>query len=150
MEISGQNWLLSIVGRTIDLSAVTSDRFKIHVQPSINRPWYFERFYAAWDSTADDPSVFSDITFKIVWNSHDHHIPATNTIDLSCTTTPGLNDLTAGTTRPKQFFWKSPRIGWQMAQQDVFEFTIENYLGAGKPDELELMFYGKRIFEKVF
>lgn len=37
-----------------------------------------------------------------------------------------------------------------MAQQDVFEFHVENFLGTGKPDDIELLFYGKRMFEKEF
>lgn len=149
MEISGKNGLLAWVGRTIDLTVVTAPTYSLHVQPSLNMPWYFERFYASWLSDAADPSVYSDISFQLFWNQRNWR-NSNAPIQLTATTTPGLHDQTAANTRPKQIFFRSPRIGFQMSQQDTFEFHIEDYLGAAKPDQIDLLFVGEKITEKVY
>lgn len=149
MEIIKSNALIAWVYRTLDLSNITSPHYTLPIQPSKYNPWLFVRFMAAWKSTNDDPSVFVTPSFKIKWAGRNYENPE-ETVSLSSCINTGLEDLTAATTRPKQFYWPSPFIGWPMAQQDVMEFEVRDFLGAGKPDEIQLLFIGKRIFDKVF
>lgn len=117
--------------RYIDLSTITSPVWRLPVRPSESYDYVLQRMSLEYDSDANDPSNFDSILWRIVLPQQNRAIqditdykprsPVTMTLN------PGINDRTAGTTRPKEIFFPSIKIDWPIKSLESFSLEIESY-----------------------
>lgn len=99
--------------------------------PSESFDWILNHIQSSYDSSADDPSLFDTISWA-------YHVPPTGQYihdlennkprpPIKLSLNPAINDLTAATTSPKEFYFKSMEINWPIQARDPFNIELENY-----------------------
>lgn len=144
------NTMIGWLYREIDLSGITSPVWRLPIRPSESYDWILQRIQCSYNSDSEDPSDFDSLRWR-------YEIPPQNralqdlTDDkprpaISLTLNSGVNDLTAGTTRPKEFYFPSPEINWPLKSLENFVFEIENQTAL--TGTVRILFIGKFVLPK--
>lgn len=126
-----ENTILGWIYREIDLNQITAPLWIDTFQPSESYDWILHRIEAGYNSDSEDPSDFDSIRWA--WGIPPRDQLLQDLSDqkprppISLCISPGINDLTAGTTRPKEMFFPSPVINWVLQPLENFQFQIENH-----------------------
>lgn len=146
-----KNSILGWLYRTIDLSGITTPYWQLPIQPSESYPWVLERIQCSYDSDNNDPSNFNTVLWALHFPQQDKSL-----MDLelgkprppiSLTLNPGIQDLTAAATRPKEFYFKSPDINWPVLANQTFSFQVEDF--APLTGLLRILFIGSFIMPQA-
>jgi len=138
------NSMLGWLYREIDLTAITAPTWRSPIRPSESYDWVLDRIQALYFSDDSDPSVFPTATWRLNLPQQNSNLQEI-TVPIPLTLNPGIYDQTAGTTRPKAFYFKSIKIDWPIMALQSFTIEIENYAGIGI---LQLLFLGHFILPK--
>ena len=128
-----KNSMIGWLYRAIDLSQITSAVWRVPVRPSESFDWVLHRVQMEYDSDEEDPSQFDLIQWRLAFPQQERAIQdiadykPRPLISLSCSS--GIHDITAGTTRPKQIYFPSPRIDWPIQSLESFSLELENFTG---------------------
>lgn len=137
----------SILGwlyRSVDLSGITYSLWNNILRPSESYDWVCQRIQVSYKSNGDDPSLFDNLRWS--WG-----VPPRNTFvqdlttekprpPITLTLNPGLEDLTAGTTRPKEFYFPSPTLDFPVLAFEQFQFSLQNHTAL--TGELRILYIG--------
>lgn len=125
-----ENSMIGWLYRSVDLSGITSAVWRVPVRPSESYDWVLHRVQMEYDSDNNDPSQFDLLQWRFVVPPQERALQDIADYKprppITLTALPGINDLTAGTTRPKQFYYKSPEINWPIKSLEVFSLELEN------------------------
>ncbi len=95
-----------------------------------------------------NPTAFRDIRFLL-------EIPQQNKeyidipVSLDMVTSPGkFEPFTGGISNPNQQFFKSKNLNQPILCQQIWNLKISNYLGAGNPLYMDVLFIGRNIFKR--
>lgn len=145
------NSLLGWIYRDIDFSNITAPIWRQPVRPSESFDWVLERVQARYFSDAEDPSAFLNVEWRLEVPPRGHNLQEIP-VKIPLTLNPGIYDQTAGTTRPKEYFFKSPIIDWPILALENFTIHIENHVTPGgvHAGVLDLLFIGHFVADKPF
>ena len=135
------NSMLGWLYREIDLTQIDAPIWRSPIRPSESYDWMMERIQAQYYSDDADPSVFPLTEWRLQVPPQDRNLQEI-TIPISLSLNPGIFDQTAATTRPKEFYFKSPKIDWPIKALENFTIEIQNYIGTGV---LRILFIGHFI-----
>lgn len=142
--------MIGWIYREIDLSGITSPLWRLPVRPSESYDWILHRIQMQYDSDGEDPSSFDTILWRFSISGQNRALqdisdwkPRT---PISLTCLGGVNDLTAGTTRPKQLYYASPPIEWPIQALEVFALELESFTAL--TGSVDVLFIGSFVLPK--
>lgn len=145
-----KNKMLGWLYRSIDLSGLTSAVWRLPIRPSESFDYVLHEIHAEYNSDGEEISNFDSISWAFQVPPQERGL-----MDLtdgkprpliSLSLNMGVNDLTAGTTKPKEFFFPSPRIDWPIKALENFVFELENYTAL--TGSVSVLFIGSFILPK--
>jgi hypothetical protein len=139
------NKLPGWIYREINFAAITSPTWSLPIRPSNSFDWILERLQARYFSDAAAPSVFGSPELAIEMPQQNRNLTEIP-IKIPLFLNPGLFDRTAGTTRPKEYFFKSTRLDWPFKALENFIIHVENHVNTGV---LGLLFIGHYILKNA-
>lgn len=139
---AAENTMLGWLYREIDVANVTAPIWIQPIRPSESFDWILERLQVQYDSDGSDPSVFANVEWKLSVQPQTRSLQE-ETVKIPLTLNSGINDLTAGTTRPKEFYFKSPKIDWPIKALEQFEIELRNFTDV---TIIKVLFIGHFIF----
>lgn len=145
-----ENSMIGWLYRYIDLSQITSPVWRLPVRPSESFDYVLQRVSMEYDSDANDPSGFDSILWRILLPQQDRALQDITDYKprspVSITLTPGINDRTAGTTRPKEIFFPAVKIDWPIKSLESFSLELENF--SALTGNVRVLFIGSFILPK--
>jgi len=148
-----KNSMIGWIYRSIDLSQITSAIWRLPIRPSESYDWVLNHIQAEYDSDEEDPSAFDLIQWRLEVVPQNRALQDISDYKprspITLTLNGGLNDLTAGTGKPKQKFFPSPPINWPIKSLEVFTIELENFTAL--TGTVRMLFVGSFILpEDVF
>lgn len=129
--IASPDALIGWIFKTIDLSGLTSPLWRVPLMPSESYPWLLHSIRVQYYSNAEDPSDFDSIQWNLAINPRNINLMDLSDVQdrptISLTLNPGIHDQTAGTTRPKSFFYPGPTIDYMIRPSEPMTFEMEAY-----------------------
>ena len=132
--------------RSIDLSTITASIWRLPIRASEGYDWLLERIQARYFSDNADPSIFQNVRWRLEIPPREKNLQEVP-VEIPLTLNPGIFDQTAGTTRPKEFFFKSPRIDWPILAMENFTIQLENFVGV---DTINMLFIGHALLPEPY
>lgn len=145
-----QNTLIGWLYREIDLSQITVPIWRLPVRPSESYDWILNQVRIEYDSDNEDPSSFDNLQWRIWFPQQNRALQDISDykprppVTLTCC--PGRNDLTAGTTRPKVFYFPNPRIDWPIIAFQSLNLELEGH--SGLTAIVRVLFMGEFVLPK--
>lgn len=145
-------------GRTIALPT-TDPVFREIFSIQKSTDWILNRMMVSWPEIGGaNPLDFADLRFQLIDHARGKNLVSSrlssaqfggDAVDIELTSTPGPFRNFAGATGKKsnQQYLGSKSIDWFFNATSAFELVISNYLGAGNPLTLNVMFQGTSILK---
>lgn len=143
-----ENSILGWLYREFDITVLTLPNVRFPVQPSESFDWVLERIQAEYYSNAANPSLFADIEWNIEFPQQNSMLTNNNPVKIPTTLNPGIFDQTAATTRPKTWYFISPKLNWPILSRQTFTMMFENFAAAPAAVTIRTLFIGHYILPK--